>query len=48
MALDCFERATKIHPELAVAWHNKGGVLMKMGKKKEAVKCYEKAEKLRQ
>jgi len=47
MALDCFERATKIHPELTAAWHNKGGVLMKMKKKKEADKCYEKANNLR-
>ena len=37
-----------IRPDFAVSWHNKGGVLLKLGKKKEAEKCYEKAKKLRQ
>jgi tetratricopeptide (TPR) repeat protein len=48
MALDCFDKATKLNPEFAVAWYNKGGVLAKIGKKKEAEKCYEKSKSLRQ
>jgi tetratricopeptide (TPR) repeat protein len=47
-ALGCFDRATKIRPDFAVAWFNKGGVLSRLDKKKEAEKCYEKAKKLRQ
>ena len=46
-ALECFDRATKLNPEFAVAWHNKGGVFLKLGKQKESEKCYEKAKNLR-
>jgi tetratricopeptide (TPR) repeat protein len=46
-ALECFDKATKLRPEFAVAWYNKGGVLLKLDKKKEAEKCYTKAKNLR-
>lgn len=42
-ALSYCDKAISIYPFFATAWNNKGNVLMNMGKKKDALKCYEKA-----
>jgi len=42
-ALKYCEKALKIYPYFAPAWNNKANVLTNMGKKKEAIMCYNKA-----
>ncbi len=42
-ALKYCNRALLLYPYFATAWNNKGNVLVNMGKKKDAIKCYEKA-----
>jgi len=42
-ALTYCEKALRIYPFFATAWNNKGNVLINMGKKKDAIKCYQRA-----
>ena len=45
-ALKYCDKAIRIYPYFATAWNNKGNVLINMGKKKDALKCYKKALKI--
>jgi tetratricopeptide (TPR) repeat protein len=45
-AVECFETAIKIVPELASAWHNKGITLLKLNRDNEAEKALINAKKL--
>ena len=45
-ALECYDKATKIHPVDTDAWYYKGLVLQKLGKDKESLKCYDKVIEL--
>src|SRR2546426_716427 len=47
-AIVFYDATLKQLPRYAVAWFNKGRVLLRLNKKKEAEKCYEKAKRLRQ
>lgn len=42
-ALDCFNKAIRMYPNIETAYNGKGDVLKKMGKLEEALKCYNKS-----
>ena len=42
-ALSYCNKALTLYPYFATAWNNKGNLLINMGKKKDAIECYEKA-----
>ncbi len=41
-AIDCYDKAIRINPEFAYAWHNKGTALDNLGNYNEAITCYDK------
>ena len=45
-ALDLYDKAIKINPKDAAAWHNKGVSLDKVGRRDEAQNCFDKAKEL--
>jgi len=45
-AIECFQRAVKINPKLAVAWYNLGLVYDTLHDNEKAVEYYKKAEEL--
>jgi tetratricopeptide (TPR) repeat protein len=45
-SLKSFDKALAISPDLAIAWHNKGESLKKLGKYKEAEECSKKEKNL--
>jgi Flp pilus assembly protein TadD len=45
-AVECFETAINIVPDLASAWHNKGITLMKLNRDNEAENSLDNAKKL--
>ena len=45
-AIKAFDKAIKINPQNARAWHNKANILYSMGKYEESIKIYNKARGL--
>jgi tetratricopeptide (TPR) repeat protein len=45
-AIECYDRALELNPNLAVAWYNKGITLKELGKHSEAIECFNMADRL--
>ena len=45
-AIECFERVIELNPENRKAWEIKGHLFEKLGRKKEAKKCFKRAKAL--
>jgi len=43
-ALKCFQKATNLKPEERLHWHNTAGAYRRLGKHKDAIKNYQKAD----
>jgi tetratricopeptide (TPR) repeat protein len=45
-AIECYDKALEINPNLAGVWREKGVALHKLGRYSEAIKCFDRALKL--
>lgn len=45
-AIKCIDKFMKLNPKNKDAWHAKGRLLERLGRKNEAKKCFKKAKEL--
>ena len=45
-AIDCYDRILNLDSKIGLIWINKGNALTKLGKDKDAKKCYEEANNI--